>query len=698
MTKSENNSKDSTTSTTNIPVINVSPNINATNKEKHNYFLNTVPSKSRKSSTIESEAKILFKDTINLSQKSTSINNDNEEVFSDQSDNQVDVDELPQLVTCESRTSSHSKSLTENEHFIYLKHEKYHKDKGIAGILTRPKSALTNNRKGILLLHGHSGHKDQCCLPLINAKLGSMGYYVLRIDFRGLGDSEENADPSVGRTIQQDIEDIETCYLFFRNICNVKLDAIVAHSRAVISMFQFVIDRLQPCYHDFISNLFNCSGRYVSNELITKVQEKAPNWYKDKGYYCKAYRMGKLTDVFIPMSETLSAASIDVTQFTQIDSRTFIFSIYGGKEDIMPLSYATQYADLFGSRRHKLEIIPNADHCFYGLANDPNIYGLPIRKGKVNYNYLVVNYVADFLSEENQMNLFNSMNKYIENDIYPPSFRWPLPFEYSNVSNFRDIGGYKLSDDNIKRVKSNIFYRCANPSKITKRGLEYLTETLHVRKIFDLRSDAEREKTGIIDCEKVNVVHLNFKQDMDLEDIALHYQGMLLSPLNFPQAYMIVLKKSLNCIREFFQYLLSTDLEEEGISVVFHCTAGKDRTGILCMLLLKILNVDDETICNEYSLTTIGLKTETDLIDSIMERDEQYYVNVLGEAHYNKYISKKDITPLQMNKNVLSSNYLAMRIFIEDFEKEFGGIESFFIEHLHLSMKDIELLRSRYTC
>jgi protein tyrosine/serine phosphatase len=44
--------------------------------------------------------------------------------------------------------------------------------------------------------------------------------------------------------------------------------------------------------------------------------------------------------------------------------------------------------------------------------------------------------------------------------------------------------------------------------------------------------------------------------------------------------------------------------------LIVHCTAGKDRTGVICALVLSLCGVDDEVVAHEYALTEVGLSTE----------------------------------------------------------------------------------------
>ncbi|CCE92381.1 uncharacterized protein TDEL_0E01380 [Torulaspora delbrueckii] len=601
--------------------------------------------------------------------------------------------------------------LEANEQLVYFKHGKYHTAKGIAGILCSPKSLqfdtfsekvqnqhqfeLPQHRLA-LLLHGHSSNKNYPYQPMMASRLTEMGFFVIRMDFRGLGDSEDNRDRDVGRTISQDVEDIDTIYEFVssprlcKELCGftLTLDTIMAHSRGVVSMFEFA--RSNP--DKYIPNLINLAGRFDGQGLLRKRLKDCADWRQNGGYWCKFPRYGDHVKTWVPCSETLSAVEVDAAAFKSIDKRTWVLSCYGVNDEVIPMDAAANYANTF-SGRHTLRLIHGANHNFLGLPNDRNELNLPLRKGLVNYCCKLVDLVAEHLSRESQLERFYQMTSIVRGTSVNPSdviARWPLPYEFSKVSNFRDLGGYPTSFHG-RRVKTGCVYRCANPCDVTEDALRYLKSNLHLKRVFDLRATGEAADNGLFpDNDMVQNIACNQNASVSPEVMAEHYHGLLISSYSFPKAYMIVLKNSTNAIKTFFQYILDGNCHQQS-SLLFHCTAGKDRTGVLGMLLLSILGVDNDTIAKEYELTTIGLRTEIKLIKKLEARGDLYYTMLGKESE--KLTRIYQLTPEKMAKTLMSSVYEAMRFFIDDFCAEFQSVEQYFVDILEFTPHDIGRLR-----
>lgn len=86
----------------------------------------------------------------------------------------------------------------------------------------------------------------------------------------------------------------------------------------------------------------------------------------------------------------------------------------------------------------------------------------------------------------------------------------------------------------------------------------------------------------------------------------------LTSPQGFAKVYVSMLAaatKPVNEARPYGQILehLASDSSPPS-PILIHCTAGKDRTGIICALILSLCGVEDEIVAHEYSLTDLGLK------------------------------------------------------------------------------------------
>lgn len=193
------------------------------------------------------------------------------------------------------------------------------------------------------------------------------------------------------------------------------------------------------------------------------------------------------------------------------------------------------------------------------------------------------------------------------------------PFVFvDGINNFRDIGGYSISGSSGHYVRRSLLYRSADPYKVTEAGRATL-ESLKIRTVFDLRSKPEVARAvlgGIENLTSVPGLEYRFTpvfpdQDASPEALAVRYKDYAHGGVEgFTRAYTDILNNGHQAYREIFLHL--RDRPDDAI--LFHCSAGKDRTGVLAALILKCAGIDDETIAREYELTEKGLEPMRELI------------------------------------------------------------------------------------
>jgi protein-tyrosine phosphatase len=156
--------------------------------------------------------------------------------------------------------------------------------------------------------------------------------------------------------------------------------------------------------------------------------------------------------------------------------------------------------------------------------------------------------------------------------------------------NVRHLGGYPTA---AGAETTDVAIRSASLHRLTDRGLEQLRER-EVLTIVDFRSDAERERDRTPDASRygIRVVHAPvFQHDMSPAGFDGEFPG-------FAVVYAMFLEVGAAAYRALFE----TVAEADG-RVLFHCAAGKDRTGIAAALLLDLAGVDEATIIEDYTLT-----------------------------------------------------------------------------------------------
>jgi protein-tyrosine phosphatase len=227
----------------------------------------------------------------------------------------------------------------------------------------------------------------------------------------------------------------------------------------------------------------------------------------------------------------------------------------------------------------------------------------------------------------------------------------------NDLFNARDLGGYRTDTG---QVKWGVLYRTGDLFPLSPGDREIL-ERLNIRTIVDFRNKTERSHAPdgeISTVEGIYTLSIDAGNILDLSKAG---------PDPDPEAmmdefYRLIVRGAIPQYREFFR-LLS---EKSRVPLLFHCSAGKDRTGIGAALLLTALGVERETVYRDYLLSAGYLKDK-----------------------YAEYI----------NANPRAEPFLTVRRRYIDaafgcIEQEFGGIETYLREIL---LADPARLREYYT-
>jgi protein-tyrosine phosphatase len=171
-------------------------------------------------------------------------------------------------------------------------------------------------------------------------------------------------------------------------------------------------------------------------------------------------------------------------------------------------------------------------------------------------------------------------------------------FNLEGASNFRDLGGYLGKDG--RAVRWRRIFRSNHLGHLTPADIDVLSG-LGLKQAFDFRGVEER---GAASCgiAEIAVHSLPIEPTVVAALRALRAAGTPLSSVEAREAmrdsYRNYVQHNTPRFRALFAHLL-----ENGTPLVIHCTAGKDRTGFACALILHALGVPEDLIAEDYLLT-----------------------------------------------------------------------------------------------
>jgi protein tyrosine/serine phosphatase len=161
--------------------------------------------------------------------------------------------------------------------------------------------------------------------------------------------------------------------------------------------------------------------------------------------------------------------------------------------------------------------------------------------------------------------------------------------------NFRDLGGLPTRDGGTTRA--GVMFRSDALHHLVPTDVERLVE-LGMQTIIDLRSAVELDRTGRGPLEDTDMQWLH--APLSHGDAAA---GRVLPPAlaegDLGRHYVDSLAERTETLAQVIEHLAAP----EDLPAVFHCTAGKDRTGMVAALVLSLVGVADDVIVHDYTLT-----------------------------------------------------------------------------------------------
>jgi protein-tyrosine phosphatase len=240
------------------------------------------------------------------------------------------------------------------------------------------------------------------------------------------------------------------------------------------------------------------------------------------------------------------------------------------------------------------------------------------------------------------------------------------------AANFRDLGGYVTADGH--HVRWGSIYRSADISKLTDSDVVVL-EHRHVSTVVDLRGVQESKQapdrlpvgTDYILCPAGSD---NTLSDWMKQVAAIRTESGGDSMMRVYYGHTEFLADR---YRPFFNKLLGLPGNQ---ALLFHCTAGKDRTGIGAALLLYALGVPDDKILEDYEATNYYRTAENKRMQSAMEQGMHITPPVAGAL-------------LAARREYLATTFDGIR-------RQYGSIDNFLQGPLGLDAGKIKVLREKF--
>jgi len=248
-----------------------------------------------------------------------------------------------------------------------------------------------------------------------------------------------------------------------------------------------------------------------------------------------------------------------------------------------------------------------------------------------------------------------------------------LPLEGGR--NFRDLGGYRTEDG--RSVKWGHLYRSGAMHALTSGDYEYLAD-LDIAVICDFRANSERAEEPT-DWAAGPVERLEWDYEMDTSGFAEAFAGEP-SPERSAAAMTQFYRQAPTEFAERYSVMFDR-IAAGDLPLAFHCTAGKDRTGVAAGLILTALGVPRETILADYAMSD-------DLVDYMAEmREERENIDPEDPMAFWAQLPEAVIAPF------MASDPVYLQAALDQIEADHGSVDAYLGDVLDVSDEELAAMR-----
>lgn len=242
------------------------------------------------------------------------------------------------------------------------------------------------------------------------------------------------------------------------------------------------------------------------------------------------------------------------------------------------------------------------------------------------------------------------------------------------LDNFRDLGGYPTSDG--RTVKWGKLFRANELSALTASDKQVVQE-LGIHTNIDFRSQGE-----VAQKPDPEIPGVTYVWDPVMKDLGNSTDIMQLFQMNYASMMAMMEDGQRNMVSdpqvEAYKTLFNLLKDPANGAIVYHCTAGKDRTGLGSALILLALGVEEKTIMQDY----------------LLSKDYRYASNQMTLNYMAPMMTTEDAKKIA--NSILGVEPEWLQASLDEIKKQYGTYDAFFEQVLGVTAQDRDTLKSMY--